>query len=143
MINPPTDQQIYRMPLRVSKEHIDNLDHVNNVVYVGWVQDVADAHWKAAAPEEMRAKCRWVVMRHLVDYYVSAVEGDDLELITWVDPAQGARSVRHVSIQRAIDHKVLAYAETTWCLLDPQTGKPKRVSADIDQTLRSVGGQEA
>jgi acyl-CoA thioester hydrolase len=137
MINPPTDQQVYRMPIRVSGEHIDNLNHVNNVVYVSWVQDVANAHWNSAAPAELRSQCRWVVMRHLVDYFVSAVEGDELELITWVDVAQGARSVRHVLIQRARDQKVLAYAETTWCLLDPVTGKPKRVGPEIDQALRS------
>lgn len=141
MANPPTNQQVYRMPLRVSREHIDNLDHVNNVVYVSWVQDVADAHWKSAAPEEMRAQCRWVVMRHLVDYFVSAVEGDELELITWVDAAQGARSVRHVSIQRTRDRKVLAYAETTWCLLDPVSGKPKRIAPEIDLVLRSERGE--
>lgn len=141
MVKPPTDQQVYRMALRVSTAHIDDLHHVNNVVYVSWVQEVADAHWKSAAPEEMRAQCRWVVMRHQVDYFVSAVEGDELELITWVDAAQGARSVRHVSIQRAHDHKVLAYAETTWCLLDPVSGKPRRVAAEIDSALRSERGE--
>jgi acyl-CoA thioester hydrolase len=141
MINPPTDQQVYRMPLRVSSEHIDDLHHVNNVVYVSWIQEVAYAHWKAAAPESLRSQCRWVVMRHQVDYFVSAVEGDKLELITWVDAAQGARSVRHVSIQRTSDHKVLAYAETTWCLLDPVSGKPKRVAEEIDAVLRSECGE--
>lgn len=136
MIAPPADQQVFRMTLHVGREHIDNLEHVNNVVYVGWVQDVADAHWKSGAPESLRDQCRWVVMRHLVDYHVSAVEGDDLELFTWVDPPSGARQVRHVSIQRAKDHKVLAYAETTWCLLDPQSGRPKRISEEIDRAIR-------
>ncbi len=124
------------MKLRVSLEHLDNLDHVNNVVYVSWIQNVADAHWKAAAPEELRSHCRWVVMRHQVDYFVPAVEGDELELLTWIDPANGARSVRHVTIERIADRKVLAYAETTWCLLDPKSGKPKRVSPEIDSVLR-------
>jgi acyl-CoA thioester hydrolase len=137
MVSPPTDQQVYRMPLRVGKEHIDTLDHVNNVVYVSWIQDVADAHWKAVASASLRASCRWVVMRHQVDYLASAVDGDQLELVTWIDAAQGARSVRHVSIERLPDRKVLAYAETTWCLLDPATGKPKRIGPEIDQALRA------
>lgn len=136
MVAPPSDQQVYRMSLRVGPEHIDDLQHVNNVVYVSWVQDVADAHWKAGASESLRSQCRWVVMRHLVDYHVSAVEGDELELFTWVDPPAGARQVRHVSIQRASDHKVLAYAETTWCLLDPVTARPKRISEEIDRAIR-------
>ena len=136
MIAPPTDQQVFRMPLKVTREHIDNLDHVNNVVYVSWIQDVADAHWKSGASEALRDQCRWVVLRHLVDYHVSAVEGDDLELFTWVDVPTGVRQVRHVLIQRASDHKVLAYAETTWCLLDPVSGKPKRISEEIDKAIR-------
>lgn len=136
MVHPPDDQQVFRMPLRVTAGHIDNLDHVNNVVYVGWVQDVADAHWKSAAPESLRSECRWVVLRHQVDYLAPAREGEDLELITWVDPAQGARSVRHVSIKRIRDNKVLAYAETTWCLLDPVTERPKRVPPEVDKVLR-------
>lgn len=138
MVSPPTDQQVFRMRLRVGKEHIDNLDHVNNVVYVSWVQDVADAHWKTAAPAALRDLCRWVVMRHTVDYLAPAVEGDELELATWIDAANGARSIRHVSIQRTSDHKVMAYAETTWCLLDPVSGRPKRIGPEIDRVLRSV-----
>ena len=137
MIHPPDDQQVFRMPLRVNPGHIDDLEHVNNVVYVSWVQDVADTHWKSAAPETLRAQCRWVVLRHLVDYVAPALEGDDLELITWVDAAQGARSVRHVTIRRVSDNKVLAYAETTWCLLDPTTERPKRVPPEVDRVLRS------
>lgn len=137
MVAPPASgQQVFRLPLRVGKEHIDNLDHVNNVVYVGWVQDVADAHWKSKSDEYLRSQCRWVVMRHQVDYFVSAVEGEELELLTWVDPPSGARQVRHVSIQRASDHKVLAYAETTWCLLDPHSGKPRRIGPEIDKAIR-------
>jgi len=138
MASVPTDRKVYRMTMRVSREHIDNLDHVNNVVYVGWVQDVADAHWKAAAPSSLRAQCRWVVLRHLVDYHVSALEGDELELLTWVEAPAGARQVRHASIQRASDHKVLASAETTWCLLDPVSGKPKRISEEIDRLIRRL-----
>ena len=136
MVTVPTDQQVFRLSIRVGKQHIDNLNHVNNVVYVSWVQDVADAHWKSAASEELRRQCRWVVLRHLVDYLVPALEGDELQLVTWVDPSEGAKSVRHVSIQRSSDQKVLVHAQTTWCLLDPQSGRPKRVTRDIEQVLR-------
>lgn len=126
------------MTLNVNHGHIDDLNHVNNVVYLSWVQDVADAHWKSAASTGLRDQCRWVVLRHLIDYHASAVEGDEIELLTWVDEATGVRQVRHVSVQRASDHKVLAYAETTWCLLDPVTGKPKRIGEEIERAIRSL-----
>ena len=34
-----------------SPEHIDELGHVNNAVWVSWIQDIAVAHWNAIAPE--------------------------------------------------------------------------------------------
>lgn len=135
---PPSDRQVYRMTLKVTREHIDDLDHVNNVVYLSWVQDVADAHWKGAASSRLRGECRWVVLKHLIEYHHAAVEGDEIELLTWVDEATGVRQVRHVSVQRASDHKVLAYAETTWCLLDPVSGKPKRIGAEIEKAIRVI-----
>lgn len=136
MAAPPDDRKVFSLPIRVDKEHIDDLDHVNNVVYVSWVQDVAAAHWIAAASEELRNQCRWVVMRHEIDYLASAVEGESLEALTWVDPAQGARQIRHVLIRRASDQKALATAQTTWCLLDPITGKPKRIGPEIEVAIR-------
>ena len=33
-------------------EDIDELGHVNNAVWVRWIQDVAIAHWLAVAPAE-------------------------------------------------------------------------------------------
>ena len=32
---------------------IDELGHVNNVVYLRWVQDIAITHWHAVAPDDM------------------------------------------------------------------------------------------
>jgi len=138
MMPPPSDRQVFRMTLKVTRDHIDDLNHVNNVIYVAWVQDVADAHWKSAASIRLRGECRWVVLRHLIEYHFSAVEGDEVELLTWVDEATGVRQIRHVSIQRASDHKVLASAQTTWCLLDPVSGKPKRIGEEVENAIRVI-----
>lgn len=139
MVLPPTDRSVYCLNLTVNPADIDDLDHVNNVVYLGWVQDVAAAHWIAVASEGLRGQCRWVVLRHEIDYLASAVLGDELEVFTWVDPPNGPRQLRLVSIQRASDHKVLAYAQSTWVLLDPTTGRPKRISDEIVETFRLKG----
>jgi acyl-CoA thioester hydrolase len=138
---PPLNQQVYCHPVTVTRDQIDNLQHVNNVVYLEWVQNAAAAHWEHAAPDNMRAECMWVVTRHEIDYLAPAVEGDSLSLCTWVDASNGAKQDRHVSIQRASDGKELAYAKTTWCLLDPRTGRPKRISKELEQLLRSEKGQ--
>lgn len=136
MSSVPTDRQVFRLPIKVNRTDIDDLNHVNNVVYVSWVQDAAAAHWNSAASEQLRQQCRWVVMRHEINYQWSAVEGEELEALTWVDPATGVRQVRHVMIRRVSDQKVMATAQTTWCLLDPSNGKPKRIGPEIEEVIR-------
>lgn len=139
MTLPPSDRSVYCLKLTVTPADIDDLDHVNNVVYLGWVQDAAAAHWKAVASEDLRSQCRWVVLRHEIDYLASGMLDDELEVFTWVDAPHGPRQLRHVSIQRVSDHKVMAYAQSTWALLDPTTGRPKRISEEIVNTFKLKG----
>ena len=40
----------FELRIQIQPDDIDELGHVNNVVYLRWVQDVATAHWRAAAP---------------------------------------------------------------------------------------------
>jgi len=139
MVSPPADRSVHCMKLIVTPSDIDDLNHVNNVVYLGWVQDAAAAHWMAVGPDELRRQCRWVVVRHEIDYLASAVLGDELEVYTWVDMPTGPRQTRHVSIQRSRDHEVIAYAQSTWVLLDPVTGRPKRIPDAIKTTFGLKG----
>lgn len=47
-----TAYERFEVPLKIQSEDIDVLGHVNNVVYLRWVQEAAIAHWTAAATEE-------------------------------------------------------------------------------------------
>ncbi|MBY0436097.1 MAG: acyl-CoA thioesterase [Cyclobacteriaceae bacterium] len=134
MIVVPEDRTVFRVSICVKPEHIDELNHVNNVVYLQWVQDVAYAHWDAAADEALKSKCQWVVLRHELDYHAPALVNDLLEAATWIDKPEGARQKRHVAIFRVSDGKRLTSAVTTWCLLDP-TGRPRRVTDEITHAL--------
>lgn len=118
----------------VQPEHIDNLDHVNNVVYLQWVQDVAKAHWAVLSNEEVDRKYAWVVLRHEIDYRKSARLGDVLTVRTWVGETSGSRSVRHVEIQGA-DGSLVVSAKTVWCLIDAKTFRPVRIGDDVMQCL--------
>ena len=118
----------YEMPVRVGPADIDDLDHVNNIVYVRWVQDVAKAHWFSAAPKEDQAGLVWMVVRHEIDYHGQAGPGEEIVLRTWVGSAAGLRFDRHTEVLRAADRKVLAKARTVWVPIDPASGRPKRVS---------------
>jgi acyl-CoA thioester hydrolase len=115
----------------VKPDEIDGMGHVNNVVYLQWVQDAAEAHWKNHAPDELRSKYSWVVLRHEIDYLSPAFAGQTVVAITWVDNYTGAKSDRIVELTLKESGKKLAKARTTWCLLDAKTHRPKRVESDL------------
>jgi len=124
--------------INVHKNDIDELGHVNNVVHVRWVQDVAAAHWDSLATADIKQKYLWVVVRHEVDYLSAAFEGDPLIATTWVGESKGARSERFVQITHAKSEKLIAKAKTIWCLLDGTTMRPKRVDEDVVKLLRGL-----
>lgn len=123
----------YDLPIEVKSDDIDIFDHVNNVVYVRWIQDVATAHWNAAATREQVEAIGWVVVRHEIDYLRSAVLGDEIVARTWVGTAKKNIFERHTEILRMSDMKVLARACSYWCPIDLTTLKPVRVGADVHE----------
>jgi acyl-CoA thioester hydrolase len=119
----------FKLRIDVKPEDIDELDHVNNVVYLGWVQQVAAAHWNSLSTDEIRSKNIWVALRHEIDYVNPAFLGDNVVGYTWVSSLEGARSTRHVEFY--LGEKCLAKAKTNWCLLDATTLRPKRIGPEI------------
>lgn len=121
----------FELPITVEPADIDELGHVNNVVYVRWVQEIATAHWRAAATPEQQAEIIWVVLRHEIDYKSSAMPGDELTACTWVGAAAELQFERFTEIVRRRDGRVLASARTLWCPIRTRTGRPARVDQDI------------
>lgn len=117
----------------VLNTEIDDLQHVNNVVYVQWIQDIADAHWKHLTKKTPIPNIVWVVLRHEIDYLKQAILGDTITLKTWVGDTRGATSIRHVEIVKG--DLVLVKAKTTWCLLEAQNFKPKRITESVLNVL--------
>jgi len=128
----------FELPRDILPEDIDNLGHVNNVVYLRWVQDVAVAHWSAAATPEQQAEVAWVAVRHEIDYKRPALPGDGIIARTWVGTADSHRFERHTEIVRAADGKLLARARTLWCPVNRTTGRLTRVSEAV-RTRFSTG----
>lgn len=124
-------KKTYQHKIIVQKSDIDNLNHVNNVVYVQWVQDVATAHWNVLASAEIQKKYSWVVLKHEIEYATPAFLNDILLVKTWVEKSAGVRSERHVEFYNEKSNKLIVRAKTTWCLLDAVTQKPRRIEADI------------
>ncbi len=109
---------------------IDELGHVNNAVWVRWVQDMATAHWAAQATPEHIAAYIWVVVRHEIDYRGNLKVGESVEGRTWIDgPPTGAKFDRHVAFVK--DGKMLVQAKTTWAIIDRTTQRILRVPKDV------------
>lgn len=126
----------FEKPFTAAPGDIDELGHVNNAVWVRWIQDVATAHWHAAAPDAHRRAYVWVVVRHEIDYLRAAGPGETVTARTWVGEApKGARFDRHVEFAGA-DGKVRVRAKTTWAILDRTTGRPLRVPAEVAASFR-------
>lgn len=112
-------------------QHIDELGHVNNTVWVQWIQDMATAHWDAVARAEDRAAFFWVVVRHEIDYRGNVSEGESVTATTWIEGlAAGAKSLRRVDFADA-SGKRLVSAATTWAMLDKATGRLARVRPEV------------
>ncbi|PJI89406.1 acyl-CoA thioesterase [Sphingomonas koreensis] len=112
-------------------DDIDELGHVNNAVWVRWIQDVAVAHWHAVAAPEHHDAYIWVVTRHEIDYRGNVSQGETVTAETWVpDPPRGARFDRHMRFTGA-DGKVKVEAVSTWAMLDRATGRLVRVRDEI------------
>ncbi len=123
----------FELPIIINQNDIDENNHVNNISYLKWVQDVAMAHWNFVAPKTIKAELLWVVSRHEIDYLKSAYITDSLISKTWVVEPQGAKSDRYVEIINSHTNDVIAKIKTTWYLLDAHTKKPKRIDASITQ----------
>jgi acyl-CoA thioester hydrolase len=114
-----------------TEDDIDELGHVNNAVWVRWIQDMATAHWRAvAAPAHVDAYV-WVVVRHEIDYLRAVLPGETVTGRTWVGEApRGARFDRHVEFVGE-DGRPRVRARTTWAILDKATGRPLRVPREV------------
>jgi acyl-CoA thioester hydrolase len=123
-------------PVAVEAADIDANGHVNNVVYLRWVQDAAVAHWFAAVEPEMAGGPAWAVVRHEIDYKRPAMSGDALVVRTWIGEVTAIKVERFCEILRPSDGQTLAKVRTLWCSFDLDSGRPIR----IDPRIRAVFG---
>ena len=113
----------------VKSSHIDELNHVNNVVYLQWIQDIANLHWTQLKKSEDTTDYVWVVIRHEIDYVGQALLGDSIVAKTWVGKTGGIRSIRHVEFYK--NNKLIVKAQTMFCLVNSKSFKPTRITDQI------------
>lgn len=117
----------FAVELIAEPQHIDELGHVNNAVWVDWMQNVATAHWRSLASAEEQDAYVWFVVRHEIDYQRALKVGERAMAHTWAaEGARGAKFDRHM-IFVGDDGKTLVSSVTTWAMIDRASGRPMRV----------------
>ena len=130
----PHGTAVFRRIRTIRDTDIDELGHVNNVVWVRFVVEMATGHSEAVGLDAAAYRAIgawWIVYRHEIDYRAPAFPGDRIIEETWVSEMRGARSIRHVRFRRETDDALLLEATTTWVFVDARTHKPKRIAPEV------------
>ena len=121
----------FSMTFTAQPEHIDENGHVNNAVWVRWMEEIATAHWMADAAPEHVAAYAWVVTRHEIDYRGNVREGDEVTATTEIrEGPSGARFDRHFTFTDA-NGRAIVKAKTTWAMIDRATQRLLRVPSEV------------
>jgi len=121
----------FQLTISPQTTDFDNLGHVNNVVYLQWVQDVAEAHWKSIGKQEFLNELIWVALRHEIDYKKEIKPSEPIIAETYVASMEGVKSERITRIFNADNNQVKAEAKTFWCLLNASNKKPMRINQEL------------
>ena len=122
---------IFEKTITVSKEDIDDLNHVNNVCYVQWVQDIAKEHWLTYATKSILDTYSWFLVNHFIEYKNQALLGDKLLIKTYVPKVEGVSTTRHVEIINTETNQLIVKSKAKWCLIDNKTQRPTRITSEI------------
>lgn len=124
---------IYSKTITIPSAAIDENGHVNNVVYVQWMQDIAVEHYASIGGIEAQGPdSTWVIRKHSVEYFLPAFAGEEIEIRTWVEALRKVRSLRMYEFVRKSDGKVLVKGETDWVFMDSKTGRIKAIPVEVE-----------
>ncbi|RZV48335.1 MAG: acyl-CoA thioesterase [Sphingomonadaceae bacterium] len=125
----PMSNEAFHHQIGIRPDDIDFMGHVNNSIYLKWVQDAVVDYWTKIAPPDAVAKHLWVALKHEISYRRPAFLDDKVVADVIAERVQGARAIFTTVIKRGED--VIAEVKSTWCCLDSATQRPVRLAKDI------------
>ncbi len=121
----------YEILKKVEESDIDELNHVNNVRYLQWVQEIATEHWCDVIEKHLSKEYIWVVKSHFIEYKRPSYLGETLKIVTYIKNYKGYISTRIVEIYNAETNRLNVKTATDWCLYNSETKKPMRIPDEI------------
>jgi acyl-CoA thioester hydrolase len=122
---------VFRYAIGIAPSDIDHMGHVNNSVYLKWVQDAVVDYWETRAPAEAVAAHLWVALKHEITYRRPAFLDDVVVADVIAEKIQGARAFFSTVIRRG--EEVVAEVSSCWCCLDSVTRRPARLAREVAQ----------
>lgn len=120
---------MFRHPIAIEPADIDHMGHVNNAVYLRWVQEAVVRYWESVAPPEAVAHYLWVALKHEISYRKPTFLEDGVIAEVIAERALGARTFFSTFFRRGED--VLAEVKSSWCCLDAATRRPARLAREV------------
>lgn len=119
---------IFERQIQVTQQHIEANNHVNNVQYVHWVEEIAGAHWdfvkhKTEFPDDI-----WMLVDHHIQYKKQVYLGDVITVRTYPKPPEGIRQPRKVEFY--CNDVLVVDSLTLWVFVDKETRRVKRLDAN-------------
>lgn len=134
----PIDPWRFTVRLPVRQYELDLLGHVNNSVYLNWIEQAAVDHVEALGfgrAWALGAGGAWVVREHHVTYHRPVEYGDVVLVTTLPQEIAGVRGIRRSEIHREADGRLMTEAETHWIWVRGD-GRPARVPAELLAAFR-------
>ncbi len=119
----------FHHPIGIEPADIDHMGHVNNSVYLKWVQEAVIRYWESLAPPEAVARHLWVALSHEINYRRPTFLDDIVVADVIANRVEGAKALFTTVIKRG--ETVLAEVKSSWCCLDAVTHRPARLARDI------------
>ena len=120
---------MFRYSVAIDPADIDHMGHVNNSVYLKWVQDAVIDYWQSVAPPDAVAKHLWVALKHEISYRRPTFLADTVVAEVIAERVEGVRAYFTTIVRRG--EEVLSEVKSTWCCLDASSLRPVRLARDV------------
>ena len=142
---PPPPPGVFRLRRRVEWRDIDTAQHVNNAVYLAYLEDYGEQSLTARGWPRARMQEQGFFIaarRHQIEYRQPALLGDELEVIAWLSDVERDTAVYNYTITRLGDEALLLRARMPWEMVDVETGQPIPIPAGfLDDVAPGAAGE--
>lgn len=135
----PSSILTFHYPIAITPQEIDDMGHVNNAVYLHWVQKAVVHFWRHRSSPDAQAELLWVALKHEISYRLPLYLGDEVEALVTATGTHGSRASFTTLFQRG--DELVAEVQSSWCCVDAATRRPRRIADKIAHAFLGGDGK--